>query len=173
MLPMVSQCSNPGWLVSLPIQKSTGFLRTKEHDQWNIGLMLVWKAVFLYPILVCEQCSGFSREAWAHMFIIAYFLKKFTCVILELVFYNNGWVRVYLKKIIIVQGYLLINASWQYLFSCPKGETNSSSSNPLMVIKLYYICYQSFGALQLLLPKRGNISCIEWVCNWVFIYRKY
>lgn len=98
MLPMVSQCSNPGWLVSLPIQKSTGFVRTKEHDQWNVGLMLVWKAVFLYPILVCEQCSGFSREARVHMFIIAYCLKKFTCVILELVFYNNGWVRVYFKK---------------------------------------------------------------------------
>ena len=52
----------------------------------------VKKAVVFVSQTTCEQCNGFTRGAHVHneLFIIGILLKKFTCLILGLVFSSHG-----------------------------------------------------------------------------------
>jgi len=115
------------WRLSInaPFKKVHDLCQDKRNDVWNIGLpglksccfvshTSLWTVQWIWEEHVSTLSCSSLHIAWKVDLFYPWTCVSQPCLSYNILNSNNA---------IIVQGYLL-NASWQYLFSCPKGETN-------------------------------------------------
>ena len=122
---LVSGSTLAGLSINAPFKKVHDLCQDKRNDVWNIGLLPGLKSCFVSHTSLWtvqwiweEHVSTLSCSS-LHIALKVDLVYPWTCVsepCLSCNILNSN-------NVIIVQGYLL-NASWQYLFPCPKGETN-------------------------------------------------